>query len=192
MTSKNTKKIVLYLLRNLELININQLAVKTNISVGSAFNILKVLEKNNIVISKKLGNAIFYSLNLDSEETIKLAELFLMEELRTLKGYSKIYGEEIGGFKNSELIILFGSVLGNKDFNDIDVLFISDNAKEVSKFCLDLSKIKTKPIVPIVMEKEEIIREIKNKNPAVIDIIRTGIILKGESIFIDILKNAKK
>src|SRR3989344_6227774 len=111
MIPKNTKKIILYLLKNLELVNINQISKLLDISVGSSFKILKELEKNNIAIASTLGNAKFYQINLKNEETIKWCEILLSEERRTLKGYSKIYAEEIQKFEHAELIILFGSVL---------------------------------------------------------------------------------
>src|SRR3989339_1030348 len=110
MVPKNTKKIILYLLRNLELVNINQISKRINISVGSAFKILRELKKNNLVLSSDLGNAKFYQINLNNEETIRWCEILLLEERRTLKGYSKIYSEEIQKFEHSELIVLFGSV----------------------------------------------------------------------------------
>ena len=191
MIPKNTKKIILYLLRNLELVNINQISKKLNISVGSAFKILKELERNNIVSSESLGNAKFYKINLENQETIKWSEILLLEEKRNLKGYSKIYSDEIQNFEHAELIILFGSVLNKKDLNDVDVLFITDKAKETTKFCLNLSKIRTKPIVPLVLKKEDLIKEIKNKKEVILNIIKTGIILKGESLFLEILKDAK-
>ncbi len=192
MIPKNTRKIILYLLRNLELVNINQISKKLSISVGSAFKILKELEKNNIVLSSNLGNAKFYQINLNNEETIRWCEILLSEERRNLKGYSKIYAEEIQKFEHAELIILFGSVLTNKDFNDVDVLFITNKPKEVTKFCLNLSKIRTKPVVPLILKKEDLIKEIKNKKEVILNIIRTGIILRGESVFIRVLKNVKQ
>ena len=192
MIPKNTKKIILYLLKNLDLVNINQISKKLNISVGSAFKILKDLEKNNIVLSNDLGNAKFYQITLDNEETIKWCEILLLEERRTLKGYPKIYSEEIQKFGHAELIILFGSVLNNKDFNDVDVLFITNKPKEVTKFCLNLSKVRTKPIVPLILKKEDFINEIKNKKEVALHIIKTGVVLKGEPKFLEMLKNAKQ
>ena len=189
---KNTKKIILYLLRNLELVNINQISKKISISVGSAFKILKELEKNNIVLSSSLGNAKFYKINLNNEETTRWCEILLSEERRNLKGYSKIYAEEIQKFEHAELIILFGSVLSNKDFNDVDVLFITNKPKEVTKFCLSLSKVRTKPVVPLVLKKEDFIKEIKNNKEIVLNILKAGIILKGESVFLEVLKNVKQ
>jgi len=192
MIPKNTKKIILYLLRNLELVNINQISKKLSISVGSAFKILKDLEKTNIVLSSSLGNAKFYQINLNNEETIRWCEILLTEERRNLKGYSKVYAEEIQKFEHSELIILFGSVLDNKEFNDVDVLFITNKPKEVTKFCLNLSKIRAKPVVPLILKKEDLIKEIKNKKEVVLNILKTGIILRGESVFIEVLKNVKQ
>ena len=192
MIPKNTKKIILYLLRNLELVNINQISKLLDISVGSSFKILKELEKNNIALSFDLGNAKFYQINLNNEETIKWCEILLSEERRNLKGYSKVYAEEIQKFEHAELIILFGSVLNNKDFNDVDVLFITNKPKEVTKFCLSLSKVRTKPVVPLILKKEDLIKEIKNKKEVVLNILKTGVILLGESAFIEVLKNVKQ
>ena len=192
MMPKNTKKIILYLLRNLELVNINQISKLLDISVGSAFKILKELEKNNIVTVSSLGNAKFYQINLNSEETLRWCEILLSEERRNLKGYSKVYAGEIQKFEHAKLIILFGSVLGNKDFNDVDVLFITNKPKEVTKFCLNLSKIRTKPVVPLILKKEDLINEIENKKEVVLNILKTGVIIRGESIFLDVLKNVKQ
>jgi len=192
MIPKNTKKIMLYLLRNLELVNINQISKLLNISVGSSFKILKELEKNKIVVSSDLGNAKFYQINLNNEETIKWCEILLSEERRNLKGYSKIYAEEIQKFEHAELIILFGSVLSNKEFNDVDALFITNKPKEVTKFCLGLSKVRTKPVVPLILKKEDFVKEIKNKKEVVLNILKTGVILRGESVFVEVLKNVRK
>ena len=192
MIPKNTKKIILHLLKNLELVNINQISKLLNISVGSSFKILKELEKNNLVLSSDLGNAKFYQINLDNEETIRWCEILLSEERRNLKGYSKIYAEEIQKFEHAELIILFGSVLNNKEFNDVDVLFITNKPKEVTGFCLNLSKVRTKPVVPLILKKEDFIKEIKNKKEVVLNILKTGIISRGESVFIEVLKNVRK
>lgn len=191
MIPKNTKKVILYLLRNLELVNINQISKKLAISVGSSFKILKELEKSDIVLSNDMGNAKFYQINLNNHEALKLCELLLIEERRILKGYPKIYGDEIKNFEHAELIILFGSILDDKNFNDVDVLFITNKPKEVTRFCLDLSKVKTKPVVPLILKKEDFIKEIKNKKEVALNIIKTGIILRGESIFLEVLKNVK-
>lgn len=191
MIPKNTKKIVMYLLRSFERSNINQISKKLSISVGSAFKILKELETENIVLLQQIGNAKYYALNLKNKETVKLCELLLLEEKRKLKSYPKIYADELEGFKDADLIILFGSILRNKEFNDVDVLFVTGEVKEVNDFCLKISQVKTKPVIPLILRKSDFIKEIRNKKESILEIIRTGIIIKGESTFLEVLENVR-
>jgi len=167
MIPKNTKKIISYLLRNMELLNINQISRNLGVSVGSVFKILKSLENKRVVVCSNLGNAKFYNLNLKNEEARKLSELILLDEKENLSGYSKLYADELQNFAGAEMILLFGSVLKEKKFNDVDVLFLSNKPKEVTKFCLELSQIKTKPIVPLILTKKDLIKEIKDKKEAI-------------------------
>lgn len=191
MIAKNTKKILMYILKNPELNNINQISRKLKISVGSAFKILKSLEESDIVVSSELGNAKYYQINLNNNEARKICELLLIEEKRKLNKYAKIYADEIQDFKNAKLIILFGSILNNREFKDVDVLFITNKPREVTKFCLELSKIRTKPVVPLILRKKDLIKEIKTKKEVIIDLIKTGVVLKGESVFLELIKNAR-
>ena len=194
MIPKNTAKLIRFSLRNIERYgyNINQIAKYLKISVGSSFKILKDLEKNKIVTAQTIGNAVNYNLNLDNSETIKLCELLLLEEKRQLSGYAKLYSESLQEFEKAELIVLFGSILTKKEFNDVDVLFVTNKSKEVNDFCLELSKIRTKPVVPLILKKQDLIKELKNRKEAILSLIKEGIILKGESEFVEVIKNAKK
>lgn len=192
MIPKNTARIIMYLLKEVGQFgyNINQIAKLNKISVGSAFKILKDLEKDKIIIKKAISNASHYKLNFDNPETIKLCELLLLAERRNLKGHAKLYADEIINSKEAEMIILFGSVLKGKEFNDVDVLFITNQTKKVNNFCLEISKIRTKPVVPLIMKQEDLIKAIKKKKEAILGMIREGVVLKGESIFVEVIKNA--
>ncbi|MBU0535784.1 MAG: hypothetical protein KKE20_02380 [Nanoarchaeota archaeon] len=193
MIPKNTAKIIMFLLRNTdEKHNINQIAKSVDISVGSSFKILKELEKSRIVSPERIGNARYYTLNLDSKETIKLCELLILEEKRRLTGHPKLYCESLQEFDKAELIILFGSILKKKEFNDVDALFVTDKVKEVTDFCLELSRIRTKPVVPLILRKKDLIKELKGRKEAIISIIKEGIVIKGESVFIEVIRDAEK
>ena len=191
MMPKNTIKIMNFLLKNVEGLgyNINQLSKLNGISVGSAFKILKTLEKDNIILRKKISNASHYKLNLNNPETIKLCEILLLTEKRNLKGYPKIYADEIIKFEDAKIVIIFGSILKGKEFNDIDVLFITSQIKKVSNFCLDISKVRTKPVVPLIMRRDDLIKAIKQKKEAILNILKEGIVIKGESEFMEVIKN---
>ncbi len=194
MIPKNTGKIIMFLLRHIQTAgyNINQLANLLNISVGSAFKILKDLEKQGMVSATNLSNASYYKLNFLNPQTRNICEFLLAEQRRSLKGYSKIYSEELKTFEKAELIVLFGSILKEKEFNDVDVLFITSNPKEANKFSLDVSKVRAKPVVPLIMTKKDLIMELKAKQEAIQDIIEKGVVLKGDSVFVEVIQNAQQ
>ena len=194
--SNNTFKIINFLIRNLELYNINQIARALDLSVGSVHKILKTLEKRNIVNIRELGNAIYYSINLNNNEAVKLSELVSIEGKNNILRENKtanVYAQDLAKF-NAKLIILFGSILTKKnEAKDIDVLFIIKNKEQVSEinnFCLEISKIRTKKVNPLIMLEQDFVNNLKDKNKAIQDLIKNGIILKGEEIFIRTIKNA--
>lgn len=191
MTSNHSKKIVLHLLKNFEFVNMNQIAQRLKISVGSVFKNLKTLEEKSIVSYQKLGNAKFYTLNFTSDETKKLCELLLIEERRALTGYSQIYAQEIVKCEYASILVLFGSILSKTTFNDVDVLFVAEKVKEINTFCLNVSKIRTKPVVPLILHEKDLISEMKNKKDSILSIIKTGVVLKGESEYVTALQRAK-
>ena len=196
--SKNTFKIMNFLIKNLGQYNVNQVSRILNLSVGSAHKILKTLEKRGIVNIKELGNAIYYSLNFDNNETVKLSELILIEGKNNMLRNNKIanvYAQDLEKF-DAKLIILFGSILTKKnEARDVDVLFIIRNKRqinEISKFCLEISKIRTKKVNHLIMLEKDFTINLVNENRAIIDLIKNCIILKGEETFIKAMKNARK
>jgi predicted nucleotidyltransferase len=193
MITKNTNKILLFLLKDLSVIgyNINQIAKETKISLGSAFKILKELEKKNIINKKNISNGSYYKINFNFESQI-LFELILINERKNQENKIKIYINEISKYIDSELILLFGSILKNENYNDVDVMFITDNTKKVLDFCLNISKIRTKPIVPFILKKEDLIEELKKQNQTIINIIKNSIIIKGEKKFLEVIQNVQQ
>ena len=190
--SKNTNKVIDFLLRNIDKVgfNVNQLSKNIKISVGSAHKILHELKKEEIVIITDMKSSIYYKLNLNNPDTIDICKLILRENKKHLPSYIKIYVEEIEKFKEAEIIILFGSILDKKDFNDVDVLFITNKIKEVNLFCNEISKIRTKPINPLIMKLDDFTKNIKNKNNVILEIINKGVIINGEERYMVVLKNA--
>jgi len=192
MWSKNSFKIFEYLLRNpVQKFNVNQIAKNLKLSVGSAFKILKEYEKKGILSSEKLANSIFYQFNYKNKEARKICELMLINiKNNTLKRnhLAAIYADELIKLK-AEAILLFGSILTKKEqAKDVDVLVIIKNKSEIkriSNFCLELSKIKTRPIIPLILTEKDLIGQ---KDKAILEILKTGIVLTGEELIIKALE----
>lgn len=191
----NLTKIVEFLFRNTpNRFNVNQISRELRISVGSAYKILKSLEKKSVLVSQKIGNGIYYVLNLDNKEAENITELVLMESRNkslSKNSHASIYAKDFkDGEKLSKAIILFGSILESKDAKDVDALFIIDKGKSkaVEDFCMKLSNLRPKRINPLLMTMADFKENIKKQDRVITDILKKGVILFGEDTVINILR----
>ena len=191
----NLTKIVEFLFRNIpSRFNVNQISRELKISVGSAYKILKSLEKKSVLVSRKIGNGIYYVLNLDNKEAENITELVLMESRNkslSKNSHASIYAKDFkDGEKLSKAIILFGSILESKDAKDVDALFIIDKGKSkaVEDFCMKLSNLRPKRINPLLMTMADFKENIKKQDRVITDILKKGVILFGEDTVINILR----
>ena len=191
----NLTKIIEFLFRNIpNRFNVNQISRELKISVGSAYKILKSLEKKSVLVSLKIGNGIYYVLNLDNKEAENITELVLIESRNkslSKNSHASIYAKDFkDGEKLSKAIILFGSILESKDAKDVDILFIIDKGKSkaVEDFCMKLSNLRPKRTNPLLMTMADFKKNIKKQDKVIADILKKGIILFGEDAVIDILR----
>ena len=195
MLPANLTKIIEFVFRNIpNKFNVNQLSRILKISVGSAYKILKSLEEKNIVTSRKIGNGIYYALNLGNKETENIVELVLIDSRNdslAKNSLASIYAKDLRETeKFSKAVILFGSIIERKDANDVDVLFIINKGKTkaVEDFCLKLSNLRPKMVNPLSMTTADFRKNVKKQDKVVMDILKNGIILFGEDEIIKTLK----
>lgn len=190
--SENEARVVEFLHRNFSSkYNINQIARELNLSPMGSYKILKKLEKDSILIPEKIGNAIFYKINFDSDKAIELCKFVLTE--RKLTPYIKTWIEDLQPLKKlSQLAILFGSILvKDKKARDIDLLIIfrKKDFKEIQKKITEINSIRTAKIHDIVQTKEDFIKNIKNRDKVVLVAVQKGIILWGRELLTEVIKN---
>jgi len=195
MLQVNLAKIIEHLSRNYpSQFNVNQIARVLKISVGSAHKILKLLNKKEILKAEKVGNGIYYTINLANKETEHLVKLVLAESRnRSLskRPDASIYAQDLEKAKKlSKAGVLFGSIIEKKDARDVDVLFIirRGGVKKIEDFCSSLSRVRPKRINPILMTSIDLRENLKNKDEVVLDIFRKGIILFGEDEIVNVFR----
>lgn len=185
----NEIKIVLRIFKNPEVdYNANSIAKHIEISSMGALKIVKRLQKENILTSKKLGKAIFYKLN-NNDYTKQYIKFLLKRESESSTSYIKKWINEIKKIKSADSAILFGSILKkHKEAKDIDVLLITNKRKilKLKKEIEEINLINTKRLHPIYQTKEDIIKNIK-KDKILLNAIK-GIVVFGEDLIIKLLK----
>ena len=190
LTHKESE-IILHIFKNYRReYNANSLSKEIRITARGALKIVKKLEEKGILIGKKMGKAIFYKLNLEDNYSIKLIETLLISEarekaLRWLHEFQEIY-------RDAQIIIIFGSAIKSyKEARDIDILFVIDkkNYNKINSFAEQKNKILLKPIHAIVQTINDLQTNLKKKNPAIINAIKSGYVLHGYDKLIGVIKN---
>lgn len=153
--------------------------------------ILRKLKGVKAVKPERIGNSIYYKVNLDEGICLKISEFVLAQN--EFNSYEKVIEEDLKALESlTQSCILFGSVLKKgRDARDIDVLLIfkKKNFKKVYQKLEEIKEMKPKKIHDIMMTKEDLVRNIKKNDEVVLDIIKKGKVLWGFGIIIEGIKN---
>ena len=187
-------KIALKIVKSPELdYNANNISKVAGITSMGALKILKRLENESILKSKKVGKAVIYKINTDSSYACQYIRLILSRESLHANSLVKRWIEELKKIKSADLIVLFGSVLDKLNPNDIDVLLITDQKRfsKLQKEIKELNEINVKKIHPMYQTYSDIVNNIKKRDKPILNAIK-GIVLRGEEKFLDIYNESRK
>jgi predicted nucleotidyltransferase len=176
--------------------NINEIARLANVSPSTSFRLLKDLEKEKAVISKREANSIFYKLNFKNPFSRKLCELISLDKRSIFMRGNPDIASLVKDLKEKlridiKSLVLFGSAAREEEKpRDVDILLIFPNGtelkkeiKEVERNIKEIEKIHTKKISPLYMTKEDFVKNLRKGNPTAVNIVKEGIIIDGEESF---------
>ncbi len=186
--------VVLILVKSPEVIyNANSLSKVIGITPMGTLKILKRLEQENIVKSKKIGKATTYKVNVEDSYAQKYLSLILVREAQSANPQVKRWITEVKKIKNADVIVLFGSVLEKLNPSDIDVLVITDQKRfpKIQQEIKELNEINIKKIHPMYQTYDDIIKNIKKRDKPLLNAVK-GIVLFGEEKFLEIYNESRK
>ena len=175
---------------------ITSLAKFAKISRVGAWKILKKLEHEGLIELNPLGDGktSAYMVHLRWENPIlaKILVLFLAQEASKYKRWAFDFSDLED---KVEFMVLFGSVLFSfKDANDIDILCVAKE-KDIGKLediVFNIQKTQNRKIHSISFTKKELKQELKEKNRALIDAVKKGIVLFGQENFVNFMKEVHR
>ncbi len=190
MLSEKEKQILIILFKDfVTRYNARSISSKVEITPRGALKALKALEKQNFVIAEPFGKAIEYKFNTESALAKKTIELFLLEEAEQ---EHKRWLEEFKNFEEAEILLLFGSAARKaKMYNDVDILIVltQENFPQIKKRIEEKNKILIKKIHPVFQAPNDLSENIKKRDQVILDAIKTGIVLKGWTQFVEVIAN---
>lgn len=173
--------------------NANNISKVIGITSMGALKILKNMEKENILISKKLGKANFYKPNLKNPYTKSYIKFSLQREAEQSQPAIKRWVNELRSFNESATAgILFGSTLQKpSSAKDIDLLLIfeKNQARKIEKLIQEKNKINVKKIHTIKQTKQDLKENINRKDKVLLSILKRGVILFGYEELIEVIEN---
>jgi predicted nucleotidyltransferase len=170
--------------------NANSIAKELGISSMGALKIARRLVKENILVYNKLGKAKFYKLNFNSGYVKQYLKFLLKREAEQAHPYVKVWIDEIRKVKNTEVAIMFGSILRkNKEARDIDVMLIANKKKfwKLNKEIEEINLVNVKKLHPMYQTEDDIRKNIRNRDKPLLNAIK-GIIAFGEDKVIKMLE----
>ncbi len=195
MLTTNEKKVLRFLATSIgKDYSINNVAKLCKLAPNGAYKILLKLEKEGILKVKTIANAKSYTLDFGQEKTERVLELAFFPV--AIEGRIKIRAKDLASLKPfSQSCILFGSYISAKERpGDLDVLFILKQ-KNYEIYKENISKIQeTMPIHihDIIQTAEDLAQNLKKEDPVIIQALRTGIVLWGYEIIIQVIKSATR
>ena len=170
--------------------NANSISKILRISHVGAQKIFKRLLKENLIKDRQIGKSIIYSLKLEDDYVCKLVSFLLADESNSK---FKRWKEEFKALsKEGRIVMLFGSVIRNyAAARDIDIMVVIDKKdyKEVKKIINEKQELLPKALHTIEMTEKDLIDNIKKKQEAILDIVKSAIILYGQDKYVEVLKN---
>ena len=167
--------------------NANSLSKELKITQVGTMKLLKRFEKNNVLIGKRIGKSIVYKTNIGDEFVQKLIAFALINEA---SNYPRWKDEFKSLYKEDRILLFYGSASRNySNAKDIDLFIIINkrDSNEVSKKLEKIQSILPKPIHLIKATKEDLVKNINEKNKAMVDIIKTAIVLCGYNKYTEIV-----
>ena len=194
MITQNEKNILKLLLTSIgETYSINQIAKECNLAPNGAFKILKNLDKEGILNSKKIANIKSYSLNFENEKTNNMLKLALIQEFNSRV---KFRFEDLKQLKEiTKACIIFGSYVDlKKEPNDLDIFFLIEDQQfnEFKKKSLPIFKTIPVEVHDVLQTPEDLANNLKSKDKVILEILKKGIVLWGYEDIIQIIENEYK
>jgi len=179
------------------LTNYNSYSIKGRLGLSNAgsLKMLRSLSEKNLLISEKMGNAIFYKPNLENGYVIKLLELIFLDQSSAssfVKGW--IYDlQSLAPY--TKAMLLFGSILRKgKEARDVDVCLIlkkNEDYKLLEKMIKEMNEQNRLKIHPLYLTEKDFEKKLKEKDRPLLEIVKSCIVVHGHELFVEVLKNVQ-
>lgn len=192
--TKKEREILIVLFKDFtSFYNAHSISKILKISHVGAQKIFKRLLKENLLLSKRIGKSIIYTLNLEDRYVQQLIAFLLADEANNFRRWKEEFKEL---FAEDRIVMMFGSAIKNyAHARDIDIMIViepSEEKSEIEEINAILRKkeeILPKRLHSIKLTPQDLLENLKKKDKAMIDIVKNAIVLSGQVRYVELLNN---
>lgn len=193
LTAKE-RRVLRFLATTMQDFSINDLARACKLAPSGAHKVLKKLEKEGVVKAKSIANIVSYKLDFQGDSTESVLHMaFVPGEL---EGRVKLRAQDLRPLKEStQVCIIFGSyITAKRNPSDLDLLLVLEKTNfEAYKQALakvkDVTPIKIQDVMQIT---EDLVQNLKKGDPVITGALRTGVVLWGFDVLVQVIKNVSQ
>lgn len=189
----NEMKVVLRIVKDVSSeFNANSLAEELGLTAMGALKILKRLEKQGILKSRKLGRAVFYKPDFENNYAKTFFRFLLQKEAEETQPKLKRWITEARKLKETaETAVVFGSIL-EKEGDDVDILIVlkREDQKKLDDQLNELKEINVKRIHAIKQTIGDFKKNIEQNDKVVLDAVKKGVVAFGYENMVEVLEDA--
>jgi len=186
---KSKVKILRFLTLYKKEATIREMSREVGITPPNVSRILKELEKEGVIISKKAGRSILHSLNLRHYLVKNIIFPVFKKEQKSKEDLANFLKTKLNF--PIELIVLYGSIAKEKETpsSDIDLLFIISNRtrpqnleERINALSHQITEYFGNSISPLIMKVSEFKERLKRNDKLLKSILKEGEVFHGKSI----------
>ncbi|PIN80369.1 hypothetical protein COV11_04130, partial [Candidatus Woesearchaeota archaeon CG10_big_fil_rev_8_21_14_0_10_30_7] len=175
--------------------NPRKLAKVLNMNHAHANKLCKCLVKKNLFKIEQIGNATYFSFNYENVFAINFLKYLLsLEEILPLKQLVVVFHALKKFDKYVDLILIFGSSIKNKDFNDIDILLVhkKNKAKTINQIKKEIRIVQLieKPIRYVDIYEKDIY--LNKNNEIFYKILSDSLTVHGAEKYVEVILKCHK
>jgi len=169
------------------LYNGSLLSARLGCSRMGALKLLRRLEAAGLVAAQSVGRTKVFRLTWRNDCCQTLLAFLLLDEAEGFRRWKEDF-RELG--RKAEILVFFGSaVSGEEKAHDVDLLVIAPAREKISSLVQRRQALMAKRLHVIRITREELVANLRDRNPAAIEILRTGIILFGQEKLIGVIQD---
>lgn len=175
--------------------NASSLSKQVGMTPMGTLKILRKLEEKQVLASRQMGKAVYYSLNYRNPYARKYLSFLLQKEAEEASPAVKRWVTDLRRLAGcAQAAVLFGSTLSQKKTGDVDVLLVVEERldEKLSQEVRELDKVGDRRIHALRQTPADLETNLRGRDRVLVDVFRAGVVVFGYDWMVGVLSDVSR